>query len=243
MRKFSPLLILTLLVLSSCTTNVPSSDTSSDVLASDSSSYISDSSTSDSSSGSAATSSVDHGELPAYEYRLSPVTATGDVGYVYDGYGEIVKELYRTDYYTDLEDVAAYITVFNDVPDNYFFSTERDGYTQAKKECYSLYGDVCRIFPGPYNRNYDFLPYSTDGKYYEADIGGDGYASSSSWSRGALRVVFALAGIDSYGKDVPVVFYTGDHYDTFIEYKNYYGGWSSEFGNNGQDWSPIATWF
>ncbi|MFA5421351.1 MAG: ribonuclease domain-containing protein [Bacilli bacterium] len=225
--------ILTLTVFSSCAPAASSSETS-----------FSSSSTSETTSTSESTSnSEDHGEPPSGEYRLSPIASESDTGYVYDQDGDIVKEIFREQFYTDLEDVAAYIATFNDVPDNYFLTDERNGYTQSKKECYDLYENTCRIYPGPYPGNYDYLPYSKDNTYHEADIGGYGYAESSSWNRGALRVIFTLAGIDEYGANIPVVFYTDDHYDHFIEYKNYQGGWGAPFGLNGVSWSSIITWY
>jgi len=238
MNKKYAFFLLSLLVLSSC--DFP---TASDSLPSDSPSLDSSPSSSGESSFDTTISSDGPGEPPLGEYRINPKPSEGDTGYVYDQYGEIVKELYRNEYYTDLEDVAAYIVTFKETPVNYYFSDERDGYSNAKRECYGLYGDACRIFPGPYDSNYDYLPHSLDYKYNEADIGGEGYAESSSWNRGALRVVFTIKGISDYGSDVPVVFYTGDHYDTFIEYKNYYGGWGEEFGLSGSSWESIDTWF
>lgn len=243
MKKIFPLLILTLLTLSSCDLVTNSANVLPSTSDTTTPSEVSDVTSDSISSPSNSSDSENPSEPPDEEYRLNPVASNGNIGYVYDRYGEVIKELYQDEHYVELEDVAAYIVTFNDVPDNYFYTTERDGYTKSKRDCYNLYGDVCRIYPGPYNSNYGYLPYSLDDYYHEADIGGEGYAKSSSWNRGALRLVFSLAGIDDYGANAPLVFYTGDHYDTFIEYKNYYGGWGQPFGNNGRDWSIISTWF
>lgn len=233
MHKTFPLLILSLLTLSSCVQTNSTSDLSSE----------DDIVSSTDSENSSPTSNEGPGEPPEGEYRISPSPSESDIGFVYNEYGLVMKEIYRDSYYTDLEDVAAYIVTFNDVPDNYYFTTERDGYYESKSLCYGLYGNACRIYPGPYEGNYTHLPYSLDNIYNEADYGGDGYAESSSWNRGAYRLVFTLTGISDYGNDTPVVFYTHDHYDTFIEYKNYYGGWGQAFGDNGISWSSISTWF
>ncbi len=249
MRRSMPLFMLSALILSSCaafgridTSNSAStSESSSGNDSSNADSTPSD--TSSSASEDTSTNSSSATDLPGGEYRLNPIPSLGDIGFVYDEYGQTMKEIYKGEYYTEVEDVAAYIAAFSDVPENYYFTTERNGYSESKEECYELYGNACRIYPGPYDSNYSHLPYSLDGYYNEADIGGDGYAESSSWNRGALRVVFTLSGISQYGSDVPVVFYTNDHYDTFVEYKNYYGGWGSAFGDNGLSWSPITTWF
>ena len=238
MNKKYAIFILSLLVLSSC--DFP---TASDSSPSDTSSIDTSPSSSDESPSDTTTSSEGPGEPPLGEYRINPKPSEGDTGFVYDQYGEIVKELYRGEYYTDLEDVAAYIVTFKETPVNYFFSTERGGYSNAKRECYGLYGEACRIFPGPYESNYDHLPYSLDYNYYEADIGGEGYANSSNWNRGALRVVLTIKGISNYRRDVPVGFHTGNHCDTFIEYKNYYNGWGEEFGLRDASWAAIDTWF
>ncbi len=246
MRHSLSFLILSTLILSSCSSFGDSSGSPSDVDPSSSDTSISsehNSSDTATDTSTGASPSESTGEVPVGEYRLNPVPGTGNIGFVYDEYGQVLKEIYKDEYYTDVEDVAAYIVAFNDVPDNYYFTTERNGYGESKDVCYGLYGNECRIYPGPYESNYSFLPYSLDDVYNEADIGGDGYAESSSWNRGALRVVFTLGGIYEYGNNIPVVFYTDNHYDTFYEYKNYVGGWGPEFGENGYDWSPIETWF
>lgn len=250
MRRPLPFLLLSALLLSACVStgisDSSNSDSSSIVSSSDSVSSNGDNTSKDTSettpetTSSESTSSL---ELPEGEYRLNPIPSQGDVGFIYNEYGQVMKEIYKDEYYTDIEDVAAYIAVFSDVPDNYYFTTERGGYSKSKEACYGLYGDKCRIYPGPYESNYSHLPYSLDSYYNEADVGGDGYATSASWNRGALRIVFTLSGIEHYGDDAPVVFYTDDHYGTFVEYKNYHGGWSPAFGDNGLKWSPIDTWF
>jgi len=226
MRKPHYIFLLALISLSACAPDTSQSSISDDV-----------SGTSD----ETESSSTSH-TPPAGDYRLNPVAAAGEVGYAYDEYGEVIKELYRDDYYTDLEDVAAYLVTFGALPINYYYTTERGGYSESKQTCYGLYSNACRIFPGEYYSNYDYLPYSLDGLYNEADIGDEYYALSSSWNRGVLRVIFTLTGIDAYGQSNPLLFYTDDHYENFIEYKNYYGGWSEEFGDGGAEWSALDTW-
>ena len=75
----------------------------------------------------------------------------------------------------------------------------------------------------------------------EVDIGDETYASSSSWNRGALRIVLTYAGISAYGSNIPVLFYTDDHYDTFVEYGNYFNGWGKKFGVGNGSWQQLVT--
>lgn len=176
--------------------------------------------------------------------RRNPVTATGNQGAIYQKDGSVYKVLAKDTYYTELEDVAAYIVTFMQLPPNYYIidrNQDSSGYPESKRVCYEQYQSSCRLSPGYYSSNYSYLPKSLDGRYLEVDIGGEGYASGPTWNRGALRIVLTYQGISQYGQNVPVLFYTGDHYDTFTEYANYYQGWGSTFGSNGTSWSPMDT--
>ena len=83
-------------------------------------------------------------------------------------------------------------------------------------------------------------------QYYEMDIGTTGtvtpdtsyqvsiYNNGSSINRGAARLVYGrkdLNGNGIYEEGELYVFYTYNHYNDFVEYLNYYGGWGEVFGN------------
>lgn len=68
---------------------------------------------------------------------------------------------------------------------------------------------------------------------------GNGYAvriynDGTTITRGAARLVYARMDKNRdgiFGTDEVYVFYTGNHYNDFREYLNYYGGWGEIFGN------------
>lgn len=176
--------------------------------------------------------------------RINPIFATGDVSAIYNKDGSEYKTLNKETYYTELEDVAAYIITFRSLPVNYYIidrDNDSSGYPKSKEACYNQFGSACRLSPGYYYSNYDYLPESLDGRYMEVDIGDETYASSSSWNRGALRIVLTYAGISAYGSNIPVLFYTDDHYDTFVEYGNYFNGWGKKFGVGNGSWQQLVT--
>lgn len=164
---------------------------------------------------------------------------------VYNKDGTIKKYLKKGIYYTEINDVASYILAFKEAPINYSEGENRSS-------GYRKYGNYARVPRGPFGLNsgdsshnkdsypYDVLPKSTDGQYWEFDIGykyteTTYYANSSSFNRGPLRLVALLngsrplnssLGSSNYNDNNAVVFYTADHYSTFYEYGNYYNGFS-----------------
>lgn len=162
--------------------------------------------------------------------------------------GEAVMEIYRGGAYITLEEIAAYVYAFGDVPANY------DANKKARPAS-SIWGEYLRVnntvFSGD-TRKYPYEPALPDisgcgGEltYYEIDIGttgtdtGNGYAvdiynDGSRITRGAARIVYAR--YDRNGDHIidpneRYVFYTYNHYNDFQEYLNYYGGWGDIFGN------------
>jgi hypothetical protein len=102
--------------------------------------------------------------------------------------------------FTSKDDVALYIYTYGHLPSNYRTKSQIDGhisdyYTNQNK--LSIGGDIF------YNRE-GLLPYKSGRTYYEADINYSGQSS-----RGAERIVFSDDGL---------IFYTGDHYDSFTQY-------------------------
>lgn len=172
----------------------------------------------------------------------------GDTYYVLDSYGNIAYEIYKDGAYVTLDEVAAYVFAFGDVPPNY------DSNKKADPDD-SPWGKYLRVNNSGFSGSTSRYPYEPelpriqgcggDLYYYEIDIGTTGtdcdpkytareYNNGSSITRGAARIVYVR-----YTKDrAPVkdfadkyVFYTYNHYNDFQEYLNYAGGWGVMFGN------------
>ena len=168
---------------------------------------------------------------------------------VVDSDGNEVKTIYKGGAYATLEDVAAYIHAFADIPSNY---TE----SKSAKPTSSPWGKWLRLnnsfFSGS-TTNYPYEPELPDisgvgngqTKYYEIDIGTTGtdcdpkydavdYNNGSKITRGAARIVYTrtdLNGNELTDFSKRHVFYTYNHYNDFQEYLNYYNGWGEMFGN------------
>lgn len=172
----------------------------------------------------------------------------GNTYYVIDSYGNIVNEIYKGGGYVILEEVAAYIFAFGEVPANY---TERK--TADPKT--SIWGKYLRLNNTYFSGNTTQYPYEPvlpnirgcggELYYYEVDIGTTGtncdpkyppanYNNGFSISRGAARIVYTR--FDANGDNIidineKYLFYTYNHYNDFQEYLNYQGGWGEMFGN------------
>lgn len=110
--------------------------------------------------------------------------------------------------FTSRDDVALYIDTYGHLPSNYRTKSQIDGhisdyYTNDNK--LSIGGDIF------YNRE-GLLPYKSGRTYYEADINYRGQ-----YSRGAERIVFSNDGL---------IFYTQNHYDSFMEYDGELKSWN-----------------
>ena len=167
---------------------------------------------------------------------------------VVDAYGREVFRVYRGGAYISLEEVAAYVWAFGDVPANH---------TTSKKTSptASIWGAYLRVNHSKFSGDTGKYPYEPalprisgcggDFTYYEMDIGTLGtdcdpsyeitiYNNGTKITRGAARIVYAR--FDRNGNkiieaDEKYVFYTYNHYNDFREYLNYYGGWGEMFGN------------
>ncbi len=171
-----------------------------------------------------------------------------DTYVVVDENGDEVFRVYRGGAYITLEEVAAYVYAFGDVPANYVSG-------KNKKPTSSIWGEYLRLnhteFSGDTNR-YPYEPVLPEIsgcggslQYYEIDIGTTGtdcdpgypmepYNDGYSITRGAARIVYAR--YDRNGDAIVdpnerYLFYTYNHYNDFQEYLNYYGGWGEMFGN------------
>ena len=167
---------------------------------------------------------------------------------VVDVYGNEVFRIYRGGGYITLEEVAAYVYAFGDVPANYV-----EGKNTEPEN--SIWGEYLRLNHTKFSGNTDKYPYEPmlpnisgcggELYYYEIDIGTTGtdcddaysvktYNDGQSITRGAARIVYGkydLNGNGIYEFGEHHVFYTYNHYNDFQEYLNYYGGWGEMFGN------------
>ena len=162
--------------------------------------------------------------------------------------GEKVSTIYKGAAYITLEDVAAYVYAFGDVPANYAEDKKASPRT-------SPWGEYLRVNHSFFSGSTTKYPYEPvlprisgcggDLKYYEIDIGTTGtdcdpnytareYNNGSSITRGAARIVYSRFYEDDspiYSLDDRYVFYTYNHYNDFREYLNYQYGWGEMFGN------------
>ena len=167
---------------------------------------------------------------------------------VVDVYGNEVFRIYRGGGYITLEEIAAYVYAFGDVPANYI-----EGKNMEPEN--SIWGEFLRLNHTKFSGDTERYPYEPmlpnisgcggDLKYYEIDIGTTGtdcddsfivktYNDGQSITRGAARIVYGkydLNGNGIYEFGEHHVFYTYNHYNDFQEYLNYYGGWGEMFGN------------
>lgn len=177
-----------------------------------------------------------------------PYFADENTYVVVNAYGDEVFRVYRGGGYITLEEVAAYLYAFGDVPANYVSAKK----TSPKN---SIWGEYLRLNHSEFSgsiKNYPYEPVlpringcGGDLQYYEIDIGttgttaGEGYLvatynDGNRIIRGAARIVYSR--FDRNGNhiiedDEKYIFYTYNHYNDFQEYLNYYGGWGEMFGN------------
>jgi len=167
---------------------------------------------------------------------------------IVDANGNEVMRIYRGGAYITLEEVAAYVYAFGNVPANY------NGGKNMKPTS-SPWGIYLRLNHTKFSGNTTKYPYEPelpnisgcggDFEYYEIDIGTTGtdcdpkysarvYNDGYTITRGAARIVYARFdknGDSFVDPNEKFVFYTYNHYNDFQEYLNYYGGWGEKFGN------------
>ena len=172
----------------------------------------------------------------------------GNTYTVLDSNGQVAFKIYRGGAYIMLEEVAAYVFAFGDIPANY--NPNKNASPSS-----SPWGKYLRVNKTNFSGNVSSYPYEPElpditgcgGKtyYYEIDIGTMGtdcdpsypikvYNDGRSITRGAARIVFGrrdLNGNGTYEAGEIYVFYTYNHYNDFQEYLNYEGGWGEMFGN------------
>jgi len=172
----------------------------------------------------------------------------GNTYVVYDAEGNVAFKVYKGGGYVTLDEVAAYVYAFGNVPTNY------TGSKNASPSA-SPWGEYLRLNHSSFSGSTTKYPYEPelpnisgcggDLYYYEIDIGTTGtdcdpkyiariYNDGQTITRGAARIVYTRFDknhdniIDPNEK---FVFYTYNHYNDFQEYLNYEGGWGEIFGN------------
>lgn len=154
----------------------------------------------------------------------------GNTYYVLDAHGNVAFAIYRGGAYIMLEEVAAYIFAFGDIPANY------DANKKAKPSS-SPWAEYLRVNHNSYSNDVSRYPEEPElpnmYRYYEIDIGTASYNNGSKITRGTCRIVYTR--FDKNGNNVieaneRYVFYTYNHYYDFQEYLNYEGGWGEIFG-------------
>ena len=175
-------------------------------------------------------------------------SSDGNIYYVIDSEGNVVNRIFKGGAYVTLEEVAAYVFAFGDVPANYDENKKAKPYN-------SPWGEYLRVNNTYFSGDTWKYPYEPvlpnisgcggELYYYEIDIGTTGtdcdpsyypdlYNDGYSITRGAARIVYTR--YDRNGDDIidineKYLFYTYNHYNDFQEYLNYEGGWGEMFGN------------
>ena len=167
---------------------------------------------------------------------------------VLDSEGVISFTVYKGGAYVTLEEVAAYVFAFGDIPANYV--SNKKGSPSS-----SIWGEYLRVNHSAFSGSTAKYPYEPElpdisgcgGSlyYYEIDIGTTGTDCDPSYAaytyndgiritRGAARIVYSR--YDANQNNIidineKFLFYTNNHYNDFREYLNYEGGWGEIFGN------------
>jgi len=184
----------------------------------------------------------------AYIRNNTPYYADSNTYVVVNAFGLEVFRVYRGGGYITLEEVAAYVYAFGDVPANYTESKR----TEPED---SIWGENLRLNHTKFSGNTEKYPYEPElpdisgcgGNlyYYELDIATTGtdcdpaypvklYNDGKTITRGAARIVYTR--YDANKNEIidpneKYLFYTYNHYNDFTEYLNYFGGWGETFGN------------
>ena len=176
----------------------------------------------------------------------------GSTYVVTDADGKEIMRIYKGGAYITLEEVAAYMYAFGGTSGSF-----PANYTTSKKTrpSESIWGEYLRVNHSKFSGSTSKYPYEPelpdisgcggDLQYYEMDIGTTGtvtpgdyavkiYNDGTVITRGAARIVYTRQDKNKNGifeADEVYLFYTHNHYNDFVEYLNYYGGWGEMFGN------------
>ena len=112
-------------------------------------------------------------------------------------------EVEESGWYDSMEEVAIYLTFFEELPDNYLTKKEAQalGWVSNKGNLWDV-ADGCSIGGDRFGNYEGLLPDAKGRKWTECDIDFDG------GYRGGERIVFSNDGL---------IYYTDDHYESFDE--------------------------
>ena len=205
------------------------------------------------------------------DVRVSTATYVLDeagnyIAYVLNNLNGSDSIIYYGGGYTSINEVAAYLLAFGEVPPNNNYNKN----TTGRKQSVAFWGEYGRCNTGEFYGNTGSYPYepnlpNNDTLYYvETDFGTLGgysnvspsktyeqklYNDGKSIDRGAARFCF-VSDPKVKSIDERFVFYTYNHYNDFQEFLNYYGGFGTRFGNesagnvycsNANDYNNFAT--
>ena len=114
---------------------------------------------------------------------------------------EVTTGVMEGEWYVSKEDVAEYLYLYEELPQNYLTKKEAQemGWVPSKGNLLEIAEGM--VIGGDYFGNYEeLLPEAPGRDYYEADVNYEG------GHRNAERIVFSDDGL---------IYYTGDHYETF----------------------------
>lgn len=192
---------------------------------------------------------VQNGKTTFYRNSTVLFLDGGNTYIVFDADGYVVNLIYKGGAYVTLEEVAAYVMAFGDVPVNY---TAKKSPSPASSPWKAYLRANHSYFSGS-TSSYPYEPVlpNISGcggvyRYYEIDIGTTGtdcdpkypsrvYNNGMTITRGAARIVYSRYTDSSNTEFTDIneryVFYTYNHYNDFQEYLNYQYGWGEMFGN------------
>ena len=129
--------------------------------------------------------------------------------------------------YDTMEEVAIYLTFFDDLPDNYITKKEAQalGWDNRKGNLWKV-ADGCSIGGDRFGNYEGLLPDAKGRRWTECDIGFDG------GYRNGRRIVFSNDGL---------IYYTADHYQSFDEIEVIWSESEDSF-LSGEDLRSFVKW-
>ena len=129
--------------------------------------------------------------------------------------------------YDTMEEVAIYLTFFDELPENYITKKEAQalGWDNRKGNLWKV-ADGCSIGGDRFGNYEGLLPDATGRRWTECDIGFDG------GYRNGQRIVFSNDGL---------IYYTADHYQSFDEIEVIWTDTEDSF-LSGEDLKSFVKW-
>lgn len=136
-------------------------------------------------------------------------------------------EVEQDGWYDTMEEVAIYLTFFEELPGNYLTKKEAQalGWESRKGNLWDV-ADGCSIGGDRFGNYEGLLPEAKGRKWTECDIDFDGSY------RGAERIVFSDDGL---------IYYTGDHYESFDEIEVVWSDDGGDTAYSGDSYTESCT--